>query len=239
MSSGSPCRPRAGPRSDPGCAPRPSSSPRSGLCRDWSSREDRGGRRIEPGAPGRSAPPPGNPKARCPAERCASTRSARGQPRSGRPRTAGRSAPGPATRSRTPSGRCSRAARPPRPRGAARDLGPRGGATYRGGLTLEAGLVLSVPALVEVAGSKPAVRIGSPLVEPELGKWFRTSRKLGFSRCQVGPRHPTYGAINSTPGRYWETRRGSRVNSGRWVTAACAPIRKSARIWVRSPPARR
>ena len=53
------------------------------------------------------------------------------------------------------------------------------------------------------------------------------------------PGRVPYGAIRSTPGRCWETRRGSRVSSGRWVTAACAPIRKSARIWVRSPPARR
>jgi predicted house-cleaning NTP pyrophosphatase (Maf/HAM1 superfamily) len=47
------------------------------------------------------------------------------------------------------------------------------------------------------------------------------------------------GLMRVTPGMCVATRRGSRVRSGRPVTAAWAPIRKSGRIASRRPPARR
>ena len=47
------------------------------------------------------------------------------------------------------------------------------------------------------------------------------------------------GVISLAPGMCVAIRRGSRVSSGREVTAACAPMRKSGRIASRVPPARR
>ena len=52
--------------------------------------------------------------------------------------------------------------------------------------------------------------------------------------------HCSYsGVMSVAPGICVAIRRGSRVSSGREVTAACAPMRKSGRIASRLPPARR